>query len=64
MDFFDYINTRYPNIKFIMETEIDKIIPFLDFLIDNSQNIFKTSTYHKSAYSGLLLNYTSFTSRF
>ena len=62
--FFDYINTRYPNIKFIMETEIDKIIPFLDFLIDNSQNIFKTSTYHKSIYSGLLLNYTSFRSRF
>ena len=37
---------------------------FLDVLIDNSQNILKTSTYHKSTYSGLLLNYTSFTSRF
>ena len=47
-----------------METEVNKIIPFLDVLIDNSQNIFKTSTYHKSTYSGLLLNYTSFTSRF
>ena len=40
------------------------IIPFLDGLIDNSQNIFKTSTDHKSTYSVLLLNYTSFTSRF
>ena len=47
-----------------METEVNKIIPFLDVLIDNSQNILKTSTYHKSTYSGLLLNYTSFTSRF
>ena len=41
-----------------METEVNKIIPFLDVLIDNSQNILNyyfTSTYHKSRYSGLLL---------
>ena len=63
-EFFNDINTRHPNIKFTMETEVNKIIPFLDVLIDNSQNIFKTLTYHKSTYSGLLLNYTSFTSRF
>ena len=62
-NFFTYINTRHPNIKFTMETEVNKIIPFLDVLIDNSQNIFKTLTY-KSTYSGLPLNYTSFTSRF
>ena len=47
-----------------METEVNKVIPFLDVLIDNSQNILNTSTYHKSAYSSLLLNYSSFTSRF
>ena len=62
--FFNYINIRHPNIKFTMETEVNKIIPFLDVLINNSQNILKTSTYHKSTYSGLLLNYTSSTSRF
>ena len=28
--------------------------PFLDVFIDFSQNILKTSTYHKSTYSGLL----------
>ena len=38
-EFFNYINTRHPNIKFTMETEVNKIIPFLDVLIDNSQNI-------------------------
>ena len=37
---------------------------FLDVLIANSQNILKTSTYHKSTYFGLLLNHSSFTSRF
>ena len=47
-----------------MENEVNKIIPFLDVLIDNSQNILKTSTCHKSAYSVVLLNYTSFTSHF
>ena len=63
-ELFNYITTRHPNIKFTMETEVNKIIPFLDVLIDNSQNIFNTSTYQKSTYPGLLLNYTSFTSRF
>ena len=61
---FNYINARHPNIKFTMETEVNKIILFLDVLIDNSRNILKTSTYHQSTYSSLLLNYTSFTSRF
>ena len=55
-EFFNNINTRHPNIKFTMETEIKKIIPFLDVLIDNSQNILKTSTYHKSAYCSLIFN--------
>ena len=47
-----------------METEVNKKIYFLDVLIDNSQNIFKILTYHKSTYSGLLLNCTSSTSCF
>ena len=45
-----------------METEVNKTIPFLDVLVDNSQIILKTSTYHQSKYSGLLRNYTRFTS--
>ena len=63
-EFFNYINTRHPNIKFTMETEVHKIIPFLAVFINNSQKILKTSTSHKSTYSGLLLNCTGFTSRF
>ena len=30
--FFDYINTRHPNICFTMEKETDKKLPFLDIL--------------------------------
>ena len=63
-EFFNYINVRHLNIKFTMETEVNKIIPVLDVFIDNSQNILKTSTYHKFTYSGLILNCNSFTSRF
>ena len=47
-----------------METEVNKVIPFLDVLIDNRSNILNTTTYHKLTYSGLLLNFDSFTSRF
>ena len=63
-EFFNYINTSHPNIKFAMEPEVEKIIPFLDFLIDNSLNFLKSSINHKSSYSGLLLNFTRFISRF
>ena len=62
--FFSDLNSRHPNVKFIMETEVNKVIPFLDVLIDNRNNILNITTYHKSTYSGLLLNFDSFTSRF
>ena len=32
-EFFNYINTRHPNIKFTMETKVNKIIPFLDVFL-------------------------------
>ena len=36
----------------------------MDVIIDNRSNILNTTTYHKSTYSGLLLNFDSFTSCF
>ena len=47
-----------------MEIQVNKVIQFLDVLIDNCNNIFNTTTYHKSTYSGLLLNFDNLTSRF
>ena len=44
------------NIKFTMETEVNKVIPFLDLLIDNHSNTLYTTTYHKLTYSSFLLN--------
>jgi len=57
--FFDYLNEQHENIKFTMEHEVNKNLPFLDILIDNS-NSFETSTYHKPTYTGLLMNFHSF----
>ena len=42
-----------------METEVNKVV-----FIDNHNNILNATTYHKWTYSGLLLNFNSFTSRF
>ena len=47
-----------------MKTEVNKVIPFLDVLIVNCNNILSTTSYHKSTYSGLLHNFDTFTSRF
>ena len=32
--FFSYLNSRHPNVKFTIEIEVNKAIPFLDVLID------------------------------
>ena len=62
--FFSYPNSRHPNVKLTIETGLNKVIPFLDTLIGNHNNILNTTTYHKSTCSGLLPNCDSFTSRF
>ena len=62
--FFSYLNSRRPHVKFTMETEVNKVVFFLDVLIDNRDNILNTTTYHKSTYSGVLPNFDSFTFRF
>ena len=58
-----FLNKRYHNIKFTAEKQINQSIAFLDVSISgiNGQNI-TLQTYHKSTYTGLLLNFKSFTS--
>ena len=61
--FFDYINSRHPNIKFTMEKQVNHKLPFLDILIDNHDpNSSLTRVYRKKTFTGLLTNYFSFTS--
>ena len=61
--FFDYINSRHPNIKFTMEKQVNYKLPFFDVLIDNHDpNSSLTRVYRKKTFTGLLTNYFSFTS--
>ena len=62
--FFDYINSRHPNIRFTMEKEAHHKLPFLDVLVDNNDPIsflHVTRVYRKKTFTGLLTNYFSFT---
>ena len=63
LNFFNFLNKRHPNIKFTIEKQINDPIAFLDVFISgiNNQN-FTLQTYHKSTYTGFILNFTSFTS--
>ena len=58
--FFEYFNTRHPNITFTYEIEQNNELPFLDILICRNGGKFVTSVYRKSTYTGLGLNYLSF----
>ena len=47
----------------LWKLRLTKLFPLLNVLIDNRNNILNTTTYHKSTYSNLLLNFDSFTIR-
>ncbi|XP_068697607.1 uncharacterized protein [Montipora foliosa] len=51
--FFNYINSRHPNIRFNMEKETDHKIPFLDVLINIGTHFPDTSVYRRKAFTGL-----------
>ena len=63
LNFLNFLNKRLPNIKFTIEKQISHSIAFLDVFISgiNNQNL-TLQAYHKSTYTGLLLNFKSFTS--
>ena len=61
--FFDYINSRHPNIRSTKENQVNHKLPSLNVLIDNNDpNSSPTSVYRKKTFTGSLTNYFSFTS--
>ena len=58
-----FLNNRHPNIKFTLEKQTNHSIAFLDVFISgiNNQNL-TLQAHHKSTYTGLVLNFKSFTS--
>ena len=61
--FLDFISNRHPNTKLIIEKQINHSIASVDVFISgiNNQNL-TLQPYRKSTYTGLLLNFKSFTS--
>ena len=63
LNFLNFLNNKHPNIKFTTEKQVNHSIAFLDVFISGIDNQNLTlQTYHKSTYTGLLLNFKSFTS--
>ena len=62
-DSLNFLNNRHPNFKYTKEKQINHSIAFLDLFISgiNSPNLI-LQTYYKSTYTGLPLNFKSFTS--
>ena len=61
LKFLNFLNNRHPKIKFTIEKQNNHSIAFVDVFISgiNNQNL-TLQTYHKSTYTGLLLNFKSF----
>ena len=63
-DFLKYLNGRHSSIKFTIEFEQAKEIPFLDILIKRyPNNTFVTYIYRKKTFTGLYTKWDSFTPR-
>ena len=60
--FLDYVNSRHSNIRFTCERESENKLNFLDIEVQRSE-IFSTSVYRKSTFSGLGLSFFSFCSQ-
>ena len=61
--FSGFLNKRHPNIKYMIEKQINHSIAFLDVLVSgiNNQNL-TLQIYHKWTSTCLFLNFKSFTS--
>ena len=63
ISFMHYLNNKHPNIKFTHEMEKDNELSFLDLLISNENNKFKTTIFRKKTFTGLYTKWDSFTPR-
>ena len=63
LNFKNLLKNKHPNIKFLIEKQVNHSIAFLDVFISGIDNQNLTlQTYHKSIYTALLLSFKSFTS--
>ena len=60
--FLDYLNSRHANMKFTIELEKDKKLPFLDMLAERGNDRLYSSIYRKPTFSGLGISFFSYCS--
>ena len=58
--FLNYINNAHSSIKFTMDAETNNCLNFLDISINRSDSSFTTNVFRKSSFTGLGLNFYSF----
>lgn len=58
-EFFEYLNTIHPQIKWTCEIEEEDKLPIFDILITRTATGFETSVYRKSTHSNRYIHYTS-----
>ena len=58
--FREYVSPKHPNIKFSIEKEKDRHLPFLDINIFGENDKFGTNVYRKKTFSRVYTNFKSF----
>ena len=59
----EFLNVQHPNIKFTIEKEEKKSLPFLDTRVTRNVGRYVTTIYHKKTFTGVYLNWKSLTAR-
>ena len=55
----DHVNSIRPSVQFTMEKEQDNKLLFLDVLVTRTEQVFRSSVYRKTTFTGQYLNFYS-----
>ena len=59
-DFFEVLNTMHPALRFTMEGESDRKLPFMDVLVERVNDQLVRSIYRKPTFTGLYTRWESY----
>ena len=59
-EFYSYLNSLHPSLRFTFEKECNWILPFLDVLVEKNDHEFVTSIYRKPTFTGQYIRWNSF----